>query len=199
MAFKLPDLPYDYNALEPYLDTKTMEVHHDKHHAGYTAKLNKALEKYPEFYDMDIADILMDLSKVPEDVRTAVRNNGGGYYHHNLWWPQFKPGKGGTPSGDLAKAVDAAFGRFDAFKEKMTASAVGLFGSGWAWLCKDGSGKLVLQNTSNQDSPVTLGLMPLLGIDVWEHSYYLKYQNRRQEYVDNFWNVIDWEVIAGRM
>ena len=199
MAFKLPDLPYDYNALEPYLDTKTMEVHHDKHHAGYTAKLNKALEKYPEFYDMDIADILMDLSKVPEDVRTAVRNNGGGYYHHNLWWPQFKPGKGGVPSGDLAKAMDAAFGGFNAFKEKMTASAVGLFGSGWAWLCKDGSGKLVLQNTSNQDSPVTLGLMPLLGIDVWEHSYYLKYQNRRQEYVDNFWNVVDWDVIAGRM
>jgi Fe-Mn family superoxide dismutase len=199
MAFKLPDLPYDYNALEPYLDTKTMEVHHDKHHAGYTAKLNKALEKYPKFYDMDIADILKDLSKVPEDVRTAVRNNGGGYYHHNLWWPQFKPGKGGAPSGDLAKAMDAAFGSFDAFKEKMTASAVGLFGSGWAWLCKDGSGKLVLQNTSNQDSPVTLGLMPLLGIDVWEHSYYLKYQNRRKEYVDNFWNVIDWDVIAGRL
>jgi Fe-Mn family superoxide dismutase len=198
MAFQLPELPYDYNALEPYMDAKTMEVHHDKHHAGYTAKLNAALEKYPEFYEKDIAAILSDLSKVPEDVSTAVRNNGGGYYHHNLWWEQFAPGKGGAPSGDLAKAIDAAFGSFDAFKEKMSASAVGLFGSGWTWLAKDSSGKLVLANTPNQDSPVSIGLTPLLGIDVWEHAYYLKYQNRRNEFVAAFWNVVDWDVVAKR-
>ena len=198
MAFQLPELPYDYNALEPYMDAKTMEVHHAKHHAGYTAKLNAALEKYLEFYDKDIADILGDLSKVPEDVRTAVRNNGGGYFHHNLWWTQFKPNAGGAPGGALAKAIDAAFGSFDGFKEKMSASAVGLFGSGWAWLAKDGSGKLVLANTPNQDSPVSSGLTPLLGIDVWEHAYYLKYQNRRNEFVENFWNVVDWSEIEQR-
>lgn len=198
MTFKLPELPYDYNALEPYMDAKTMEVHHDKHHAGYTAKLNAALEKYPKFYEMDITDILSDLSKVPEDVRTAVRNNGGGYYHHNLWWEQFNPGKGGAPTGSLAKALDAAFGSFDGFKEKMSASAVGLFGSGWAWLCKDSAGKLVVSSTPNQDSPVSMGLTPLLGIDVWEHAYYLKYQNRRNEFVENFWNMVDWDAVAKR-
>ena len=199
MTFKLMDLPYAYDALEPYMDAKTMEVHHDKHHAGYTAKLNAALEKYPQFYDMDIVDILKDLSKVPEDVRTAVRNNGGGYYHHNLWWTQFNPGKGGAPSGSLASALDAAFGSFDAFKEKLTAGAMGVFGSGWAWLCKDASGKLVVTGTPNQDSPVSLGLTPLLAIDVWEHAYYLKYQNRRNEFVENFWNMIDWEQVAKRL
>jgi Fe-Mn family superoxide dismutase len=198
MTFQLPELPYDYNALEPYMDAKTMEVHHDKHHAGYTAKLNAALEKYPEFYEKDIADILSDLSKVPEDVRTAVRNNGGGYFHHNLWWTQFKPNAGGAPGGALAKAIDAEFGSFDAFKEKMSATTVGLFGSGWGWLAKDKSGKLVLATTPNQDSPVSSGLTPLLGIDVWEHAYYLKYQNRRAEFVENFWNVVNWSEIEKR-
>jgi Fe-Mn family superoxide dismutase len=198
MAFKLPDLPYDYNALEPYMDAKTMEVHHDKHHAGYTTKLNAALEKYPAFYDMDIVDILSDLSKVPEDVRTAVRNNGGGYYHHNLWWVQFGPGKGGAPTGKLAKALDDTFGSFAGFKEKMNAGALGVFGSGWAWLCKDAAGKLTILGTPNQDSAVSQGLTPVLAIDVWEHAYYLKYQNRRNEYVENIWNVIDWGKVAER-
>lgn len=198
MAFKLPDLPYDYNALEPYMDAKTVEVHHDKHHAGYTAKLNAALEKYPQFYEMDIVDILKDLSKVPEDVRTAVRNNGGGYFHHNLWWSQFNPGKGGAPSGSLAKVLDDTFGNFVAFKEKMNASAMGVFGSGWAWLCKDGSGKLSIIGTPNQDSPVSQGLTPILTIDVWEHAYYLKFQNRRNEFVENFWNLVDWDKVAER-
>ena len=199
MTFKLPDLPYDYNALEPYMDAKTMEVHHDKHHAGYTAKLNAALEKYPEFYDMDIVDILSDLSKVPEDARAAVRNNGGGYYHHNLWWPQLGAGKGGAPYGALAKALDGTFGSFDAFKKEFNAAAMGVFGSGWAWLAKDSNGKLVIVKTPNQDSPVSHGLTPLLTIDVWEHAYYLKYQNRRNEFVENFWNVVDWDVVSGRL
>ena len=198
MTFQLPDLPYDYNALEPYMDAKTTELHHDKHHATYTAKLNAALEKYPQFYDMQIEDILKDLSKVPEDVRGAVRNHGGGYYHHNLWWTQFSPGKGGEPSGDLAKAIDETFGSFAGFKEKLNAAAVGLFGSGWAWLSKDAGGKLVISTTPNQDSPVSQGLVPLLGVDVWEHAYYLKYQNRRNEFVDAFWNVVDWDAVAKR-
>ena len=199
MTFKLPDLPYDYNALEPYMDAKTMEVHHDKHHAGYTAKLNAALENYPKFFDLDIVDILKDLSKVPEDVRTAVRNNGGGYYHHNLWWPQLGANKGGEPSGALAKALDDTFGSFDAFKKEFNGAAMGVFGSGWAWLAKDSSGKLVVAKTPNQDSPVSIGLTPLLAIDVWEHAYYLKYQNRRNEFVSNFWNVVDWDVVASRL
>lgn len=198
MTFKLPDLPYDYNALEPYMDAKTMEIHHDKHHAGYTSKLNKALEAYPDFYEMDIADILADLSKVPEDVRTAVRNNGGGYYHHNLWWPQLGAGKGGTPSGELAKAIDETFGSFDTFQKEFNANAMSVFGSGWAWLTKDSSGKLSVVKTPNQDSPVSMGLTPILAIDVWEHAYYLKYQNKRNEFVANFWNVVDWDVVGKR-
>lgn len=198
MAFQLPDLPYDYNALEPYLDAQTMELHHAKHHATYTAKLNAALEKYPQFYDLDIADILKDLSQVPEDVRGAVRNHGGGYYHHNLWWLQFNPGKGGAPAGSLGKAIAETFGGFDAFKEKLNAAALGVFGSGWAWLSKDAGGKLVISATPNQDSPVSQGLTPLLGIDVWEHAYYLKYQNRRNEFVEAFWNVVDWDLVAKR-
>ena len=198
MAFKLPDLPYDYNALEPYMDAKTMETHHAKHHAGYTAKLNKALEAYPEFYEMDIVDILADLSKVPTDVRTAVRNNGGGYYHHNLWWPQLGAGKGGAPTGKLAQAIDETFDSFDAFQKEFNANAMGVFGSGWAWLVKDSSGKLSVVKTPNQDSPVSIGLTPILAIDVWEHAYYLKYQNRRNEFVANFWNVVDWDVVGKR-
>lgn len=198
MAFELPKLPYDYNALEPYLDTKTMEIHHDKHHAGYTSKLNAALEKSPKLFEKDIVEILSDLEQVPSDIRTAVRNNGGGYYHHNIWWEQFAPGKGGEPAGELAQAINKAFGSFAEFKEQFKNAALGVFGSGWAWLVKDKNGKISILGTPNQDSPATMGLKPLLGLDVWEHSYYLKYQNRRNEYTDNFWHVIDWEVVSQR-
>jgi len=196
MAFQLPDLPYDYNALEPYMDARTMEIHHDKHHATYTAKLNQALEKFPQFYELDIVAILRDLTQLPEQVRTAVRNHGGGYYHHNLWWQQFNPRKGGQPIGSLAAALNDTFGSFEGFKEKMNAAAMGVFGSGWAWLCKDAAGKLLITTTPNQDSPVSQALQPLLTIDVWEHAYYLKYQNRRNEFVDDFWNLLDWKKIA---
>jgi Fe-Mn family superoxide dismutase len=198
MAFELPKLPYDYNALEPYLDAKTMEIHHDKHHAGYTSKLNAALEKSPKLFEKDIVEILSDLDQVSSDIRTAVRNNGGGYYHHNIWWEQFAPGKGGEPTGELAQAINKAFGSFAEFKEQFKSAALGVFGSGWAWLVKDKNGKLSILGTPNQDSPATMGLKPLLGLDVWEHSYYLKYQNRRNEYTDNFWHVIDWEVVSQR-
>lgn len=198
MAFELPKLPYDYNALEPYIDTKTMEVHHDKHHAGYTSKLNAALENNPEFFKKSIIEILTDLDAVPESIRTAVRNNGGGYYHHNIWWEQFGPAKGGKPSGALADAINKKFGSFEEFQAEFKKSALAVFGSGWAWLVKDKNGNLSLVGTPNQDSPATLGFEPILCIDVWEHSYYLKYQNRRDEYIDNFWHVIDWEVVSKR-
>jgi superoxide dismutase, Fe-Mn family len=198
MAFELPKLPYDYNALEPYMDTKTMEVHHDKHHAGYTSKLNSALENNPEFFKKDIVEILSDLNAVPDAIRIAVRNNGGGYYHHNIWWEQFGPGKGGKPSGALADAINKKFGSFEEFQSEFKKTALGVFGSGWAWLVKDKNGALSLVGTPNQDSPASVGLEPILGIDVWEHSYYLKYQNKRDEYVDNFWQVIDWDVVGKR-
>ena len=199
MAFELPKLPYDYNALEHYFDAKTMEVHHDKHHAGYTNKLNAALENSPELFKKSIVEILADLDSVPADIRTAVRNNGGGYYHHNVWWEQFAPGKGGAPSGKLAEAINKTFGSFEDFKDQFKKAALGVFGSGWAWLVKDRDNKLSIVGTPNQDSPASMGLTPLLVIDVWEHSYYLHYQNRRNEYVDNFWEIIDWDVIAGRL
>lgn len=198
MTFKLPDLKFDYNALEPVMDALTVEVHHDKHHAGYTSKLNAALEKYPDFYNMDIVDILADLSKVPEDARTAVRNNGGGYFHHNLWWEQIKPGKGSEPHGKLAEAINAEFGNFSSFKDELSSASVSVFGSGWGWLCMDKTGGLVITTTSNQDSPVSSGLKPLIAVDVWEHAYYLKYQNRRNEFIEAFWHLVDWDKIAER-
>lgn len=198
MMFKLPELPYDYDALEPVMDAKTVEIHHDKHHAGYTDKLNKALEKYPDFYEKDIVAILANLQAVPEDVRAAVRNNGGGYYHHNLWWEQMNPGKGGEPTGKLADAIRSKFGSFETLKEKLTTASVGVFGSGWGWLCKEESGGLLITTTPNQDSPVSSGLTPLLAVDVWEHAYYLKYQNRRQEFVEKFWQLVDWDKVAAR-
>lgn len=199
MSFLLPELKFDYNALEPYMDAQTVEIHHDKHHAGYTNKLNNALNKYPEFLDQDIVTILKDLSELPEDVRRAVRNNGGGYYHHNLWWEQLSPGKTGDPSGKLADAIDNKFGSLDSFKKLMNDAALGILGSGWAWLCKDGSGDLSITTTPNQDSPVSLHLTPILTIDVWEHAYYLKFQNRRNEFVGNFWNMVDWDVVSKRL
>jgi len=198
MSFSLPELNYDYNALEPYMDAKTVEIHHDKHHAGYTKKLNAALEKQPDLFDLGIVDILSDLTKVSEDIRTAVRNNGGGYFHHNLWWEQLNPGKGGEPTGALGDAINSSFGKFDNLKESMNKAALSVFGSGWAWLCKDAKGALSIIGTPNQDSPVSLNLTPLLTIDVWEHAYYLKYQNRRNEFVENFWNMVDWEVVSKR-
>ena len=198
MTFTLPELTYAYDALEPFMDAKTVEIHHSKHHATYTAKLNAALEKYPDFFKMDIVTILSDLEKVPEDVRGAVRNHGGGYYHHNLWWEQLGPKKGGLPGGKLAEAINAKFGSFDTFKKELSDASIGVFGSGWGWLCKDKAGDLVLTTTPNQDSPVSKGLHPILTIDVWEHAYYLKFQNRRPEFVETFWNMVDWEKVAAR-
>ena len=199
MAFTLPDLPYPFNALEPHIDAKTMEIHHGKHHATYVAKLNTALEKAPSFQNRPIEDILRELDSVPADVRTAVRNHGGGHLNHSLFWKLLSPKGGGKPSGALASAIDTGFGSFDAFKEQFSNAAANLFGSGWAWLCKDASGKLVVTGLPNQDSPVSQGLKPLLGLDVWEHAYYLKYQNRRPDYIAAFWNVISWEQVAANL
>ena len=196
--FKLPDLPYAYDALEPIMDKLTVEVHHDKHHAAYTNNFNAALEKHPELFEKSVVDILSNLSTVPEDIRTVVRNHGGGFYHHNLWWEQFGPNKGGEPTGQLADSIKAAFGSFDTFKQDLIKTSVGVFGSGWGWLCKDNTGVLKITATPNQDSPVSVGLTPLLAVDVWEHAYYLKYQNRRQEFVEKFWGLIDWDAVAKR-
>lgn len=194
--FELPNLPYNYDALEPHVDEETMKVHHDKHHKGYTDKLNKALENYPEWLEKPIEEVLSDLDSVPEDARTAVKNNGGGYYHHSLFWEMMSPDGGGNPDGDIAKAIDETFGNFHSFKEEFTKSATTLFGSGWSWLVKDSEGKLSIMNTPNQDSPITKGFKPLLAIDVWEHAYYLKYQNRRPDFVEAFWNVVNWEKVS---
>lgn len=193
--FELPALKYAYDALEPYIDAKTMEIHHDKHHAAYTANLNKALESAPEFYEKSIEDILKNLSAVPEGIRTAVRNNGGGYYNHNLFWEVMTPGGSATPVGDLAKAIDAEFGSFDAFKEKFSAAAATRFGSGWAWLVVGADKKLKVYSTANQDSPLSEGDTPLLPLDVWEHAYYLNYQNRRPDYIKAFWSVVNWNYL----
>lgn len=198
MSFILPELPYAYDALEPYMDAETMEIHHDKHHAGYTKNLNAALEKYPEFLEKSIESILADINTIPEEIRTAVRNNGGGYFHHNLWWTELSANAGGEPVGTLADAIKKDFGEFEAFKDQVSAAAMGRFGSGWAWLSKRSDKTLIIHSTPNQDSPLSQGLIPLLGIDVWEHAYYLKYQNKRKDFVDAFWNVVNWEEIERR-
>ena len=197
MAHQVPDLPYDFGALEPHIDAKTMEIHHDKHHAAYVNNLNKALEKHSDLQKKSVEDLLRYLSAVPEDIRTAVRNNGGGHYNHSLFWPSMSADGGGEPDGDLGKAIDDAFGGFAAFKEKLSATAVGQFGSGWGWLVLDG-GALKIEGTPNQDNPISHGRTPLLGVDVWEHAYYLKYQNRRPDYVAAWWNVVDWNAVADR-
>ena len=205
MAFSLPDLPYAKDALEPHIDAKTMEIHHGKHHNGYVTKLNDAV-KGTEWADKPIEDLIRSLDKLPSDKQTAVRNNGGGHLNHSMFWPGMSPKGGGKPSGDLAKAIDDAFGSFDAMKKQFADSAAGRFGSGWAWLCVQPSGKLHIVSTANQDNPMMPTSMggqgsdhqPILGLDVWEHAYYLNYQNRRPDYIDAFWNVVDWDTIGKR-
>ncbi len=197
MAFELPKLPYAVDALEPYIDAQTMTIHHDKHHQAYVTNLNAAIEKHPELAGKSLDALLGDLNAVPEDIRTAVRNHGGGTWNHDMFWQIMAPKAGGTPKGELAKAIDSAFKSFDSFKTEFEKSANTRFGSGWAWLVKKGSG-LAIVSTANQDNPMSDGATPIMGIDVWEHAYYLKYQNRRAEYVTNWWNVVNWDAIASR-
>jgi Fe-Mn family superoxide dismutase len=197
MAFELPKLPYAVDALEPYIDAQTMTIHHDKHHQAYVTNLNGALDKHPELASKSLEELLMDLNSVPEDVRTVVRNHGGGTWNHSMFWEIMGPKAGGTPSGELARAIDSAFGSFDAFKSEFEKAANGRFGSGWAWLVKKGNGVAIV-STANQDNPMSEKMTPVMGIDVWEHAYYLKYQNRRAEYVTNWWNVVNWDAVAAR-
>ena len=194
MTFKLPELNYAYDALEPHIDKETMETHHSKHHQGYTDNLNKALEGHEEFKNMEIEEILKSLDKLPESIRTAVRNNGGGYYNHSLFWDMMSPKAGGEPEGELAKKINEDLGGFDKFKEDFKKAATGQFGSGWAWLVLD-KGKLEIVSTPNQDNPISDGKKVVLALDVWEHAYYLKYKNRRAEYIDKWWNVVDWKKV----
>ena len=189
---ELPALPYSPESLEPHIDAMTMEIHHGKHHAGYVANLNAALEKHPDLFECPLETLVANLESVPVDIRTAVRNNGGGHLNHSFFWPLLSADSGGEPSGDLGAAITSAFGSFDAFKESFGTAAKTRFGSGWAWLSVDAFGSLVVSSTANQDSPVSAGLRPVIGLDVWEHAYYLKYQNRRPDYVSAFWNVINW-------
>jgi superoxide dismutase, Fe-Mn family len=199
MPFTLPDLPYPFDALEPYIDKATMEVHHGKHHAAYVANVNKALESAPALAGKSLEELLAgNLAAVPENIRTAVRNNGGGHLNHSMFWKIMGPKAGGQPSGKLAEAINGAFGGYDQFKEKLSAAAMGRFGSGWAWLVKDPSGKLDIYSTANQDNPLIEGRIPVLGVDVWEHAYYLKYQNRRAEYLAAWWNVVNWKEVEKR-
>ncbi len=194
MPYEVPPLPYDYAALEPHIDEATMRVHHDKHHQPYVDKVNAALEG-TEWADKPIEEVVANLSQIPEDKRTAVRNNGGGHYNHSLFWEWLSPDGGGEPDGELAEAIDSAFGSFGDFKDQLKNAGVNQFGSGWAWLVHDGS-SLAVVSTPNQDNPITDGKRPLLGVDVWEHAYYLKYQNRRPDYLDAVWNVVTWAKVA---
>jgi len=196
MPFSVPDLPYAYDALEPHIDEATMRVHHDKHHQAYVDKANAALEG-TEWADRDVEDVLKNLSSLPADKQGPVRNNAGGHYNHSLFWQMLSPDGGGAPSGDLGAAIDTKFGSFDAFKEEFKNAGIGQFGSGWAWLVHDGSG-LAVAKTPNQDAPISDGSTELLGCDVWEHAYYLKYQNKRPDYLDAFWNVVNWDFVAQR-
>jgi Fe-Mn family superoxide dismutase len=196
MAHELVKLPYAYDALEPHIDARTMEIHHSKHHATYVANLNNALQPHADLQGKSLEALLKDLNAVPEAVRTAVRNNGGGVFNHNMYWMMMAPKAGGVPKGEVAKAIDTAFGSFSAFQEQFTKAALGRFGSGWAWLVVDRTGKLAITSTANQDSPISEGLRPILTVDVWEHAYYLQYQNRRADYVAAWWNVVDWETVA---
>jgi len=198
MPFTLPALPYAHDALEPHIDKLTMEIHHGKHHAAYVTNLNKALESAPELADKSLEDLLANnLAIVPEAIRTAVRNNGGGHWKHALFWTLMGPNAGGAPVGNVAAAISGTFGSFDTFKEKFAAAGVGRFGSGWAWLIKEGSG-LAIVSTPNQDTPISEGKKVVLGLDVWEHAYYLKYQNRRPDYIGSWWNVVNWSAVEDR-
>lgn len=197
MAHELPNLPYAFDALEPHIDARTMEIHHGKHHAGYVAKLNAALEQHPALQQKSVESLIRDIAAVPEAVRTAVRNNGGGHANHSLFWMVMTPKGGGEPGGALAKAIGASFGTFAGFKQQFSDSAANRFGSGWAWLVVAG-GKLAVESTPNQDSPLMEGRAPILGLDVWEHAYYLHYQNRRPDYVAAWWNVVNWDEVARR-
>jgi Fe-Mn family superoxide dismutase len=198
MAHQLPNLPYDFDALEPHIDATTMRIHHGKHHAAYVNKLNEALGKHPNLEGKSAEDLLKDLSAVPDDIRTAVRNNGGGHVNHTMFWQLMGSGKGGAPTGAVADAINGAFGSFDTFKEKFVAAGIGRFGSGWAWLV-DAGGKLAITSTANQDNPLSDGQRPIMGVDVWEHAYYLKYQNRRPDYLDAWWHVVNWDEVAKRL
>jgi Fe-Mn family superoxide dismutase len=198
MSHQLPPLPYDAAALEPHIDAQTMQIHHGKHHAAYVNNLNAALEKHPSLQSKSAEDLIKNLSAVPEDIRTAVRNNGGGHVNHTMFWQIMGPGKGGAPTGAIAEAITATFGGFDAFKEQVNKAGAGRFGSGWAWLVEAG-GKLAIESTANQDNPLMDGKRPIFGIDVWEHAYYLKYQNRRPDYLAAWWNVINWDEVNKRL
>jgi Fe-Mn family superoxide dismutase len=197
MPFTLPALPYAYDALVPHIDAKTMEIHHTKHHQAYINNANKALEAHPALAAKSVEALISDLASVPEDIRTVVRNNAGGHYNHSLFWTVLGPNAGGEPTGALAEAITSTFGSLAAFKEKFAAAAAGRFGSGWAWLALD-KGKLVVESSPNQDSPLMEGRTPILGLDVWEHAYYLNYQNRRPDYITAFWNVVNWTEVARR-
>jgi Fe-Mn family superoxide dismutase len=198
MAFTLPPLPYPTDALEPHIDKQTMEIHHGKHHNAYVTNLNAALEKHPELQPKSVEDLIRNISTVPEDIRTAVRNNGGGHANHSMFWEIMAPKAGGAPTGAIADAINSSFGSFDKFKEEFKKAGVGRFGSGWAWVVDNG-GKLVIESTPNQDSPLMDGKRPVFGVDVWEHAYYLKYQNRRPDYLDAVWNVLNWAEINKRL
>jgi len=198
MAFEVPPLPYDYSALEPYIDTQTMHLHHDKHHGAYVSNLNAALEKAPELQKLSAEELLKGLENVPEAVRAAVRNNGGGHVNHSMFWKIMGPKAGGEPTGAIAGAIKSTFGDFNAFKEKFTDAGLKQFGSGWAWLVRDQAGKLQVMSTPNQDNPMSQGFFPIMGNDVWEHAYYLKYQNRRGDYLKEWWNVVNWEEVNQR-
>ena len=198
MAYELPPLPYDYSALEPTIDTQTMQLHHDKHHAAYVNNLNAALQGNTQFASLPIDDLVSRLNEVPDNIRTAVRNNGGGHANHSMFWQIMTPNGGGQPSGDLASAIQQAFGSLEQFKTAFNDAGVKRFGSGWTWLVLDKSGKLSVTSTANQDSPLTDGLYPVMGNDVWEHAYYLKYQNRRPDYLSAWWNVVNWDEVSRR-
>jgi superoxide dismutase, Fe-Mn family len=194
MAYELPDLPYAYDALEPSIDERTMKIHHGKHHQGYTNKLNAALEGH-EFASLPVEEVLQRIDEVPENIRQAVINNGGGYANHNLFWTVLSPNGGGAPKGEVAKAINDTFGSFDEFKDKFSSAAAGQFGSGWGWLVVDGDGNLQIVSTANQDSPFMNGLTPIFGVDVWEHAYYLNYQNRRPDYLKAIWDIVNWDQV----
>jgi Fe-Mn family superoxide dismutase len=198
MAYTLPPLPYAPDALEPHIDKQTMEIHHGKHHQTYITNLNAALEKHPDLQTKSVEDLIRGINTVPEDIRTAVRNNGGGHANHSMFWQIMGPHAGGQPTGAIAEAITSSFGSFDAFKEQLAKAGAGRFGSGWAWVIEHG-GKLVIESTANQDSPLMEGKKPVFGIDVWEHAYYLKYQNRRPDYISAWWNVVNWNEVNKRL